>query len=189
MNSIPSPSLEQVSIIEAIRQNNQNILVNSVAGSGKTTLALHIARLNPTKKVLLITFNSRLKDETRLKVEALSLRNMEVHSYHALGYKYYSSCCAEDGGMREVLETDSQPVKVIPSYNIIIIDEAQDMRKLFYSFVHKVIRDMISLETPTLVIVGDENQCLYRFMQADSRLASILSLPNCEYLTFDIATR
>lgn len=79
---IPTPSEEQRRIVEKLNQG-YNVAVNSVAGSGKTTTSLHVARGG--QRTLLLTYNARLKDETRVKAKAAGLVNMEVHSFHAFG--------------------------------------------------------------------------------------------------------
>jgi len=164
MSEIPPPSLEQQAVLDAV-QNGLNVIVNSVAGSGKTTTALLLARSNPTKKMLLLTYNSRLKSETRVRVEICGLSNLEVHSYHAMGVKYYSENCFRDEGLRCALQTP--PRKPLPAYDIIIIDEAQDMTSLLYQFTRKVLSNLTV--HPQLVVVGDENQSIYVFKLADPR--------------------
>jgi hypothetical protein len=85
--SIPPPSEEQLAIVENLGRGF-NVIVNSVAGSGKTTTSLHVAKGNSflRPETLLLTYNARLKDETRMRAKAMGLhRNMEVHSFHAFG--------------------------------------------------------------------------------------------------------
>ena len=162
---------EQKEVLAAVHQLGQNVMVNSVAGSGKTTSSLHIAKFNPTKSVLLLTYNKKLKEETRCKAIAYLLRNLEVHNYHAMGIRYYALSCYNDTELRKVVESNTSPRTQLPSYDIIIIDEAQDMTKIYHAFIHKIIRDVYSLhgKIPKLVVVGDENQCIFKFMKADSR--------------------
>jgi hypothetical protein len=86
--TLPPPSDEQLEVIRAVAEEN-NVIVDSVAGSGKTTTVMHLARALPNKQMLLLTYNSRLKDETRKRVEELALPNLEVHSFHALTQKVH----------------------------------------------------------------------------------------------------
>ena len=101
------PSDEQQAVVRAVADGN-NVIVDSVAGSGKTTTVMHLAHALPNKRMLLLTYNSRLKvrhwpawtplhectstivvlqEETRARVTALKLPNLEVHSFHALTQK------------------------------------------------------------------------------------------------------
>ena len=57
-----SPSEEQQKIIDALK-NKQNVIVNAVAGSGKTTTILGIAKQMPDINILQITYNKALKLE------------------------------------------------------------------------------------------------------------------------------
>jgi len=72
-----SPSPEQQEIIDCVKEGF-NVLVDAVAGSGKTTTVLFLAHAVPDKKITLFTYNSRLKAETRDRVRALGLTNIEV---------------------------------------------------------------------------------------------------------------
>jgi DNA helicase IV len=75
--NLPKPSSEQYNIINSLITDN--IVVNAVAGSGKTTLALLIASAFPRKNILLITYNRKLKEETREKIKTLWIHNLEAH--------------------------------------------------------------------------------------------------------------
>ena len=73
---------EQKKVLKYLKKD-YNLIVDSVPGSGKTTTCLHIAKHFTDLNILLLTYNSRLKDETREKRDLLKLNNLEVHSYHA----------------------------------------------------------------------------------------------------------
>ena len=64
------------------------MIVDSVAGSGKTTSVLYIAHTYPEHRILMLTYNARLKFETRSRATALCLGNIEVHTYHSFGVRY-----------------------------------------------------------------------------------------------------
>ena len=70
---LPTISIEQNNIIEQLALNN-NVVVDSVAGSGKTTSNLHIASFFSNMNILLLTYNSKLKLETREKVQKLGIK-------------------------------------------------------------------------------------------------------------------
>ena len=89
---LPTISPEQNDIIKQIELNN-NVVIDSVAGSGKTTCNLHIAKHFSNLNILLLTYNAKLKLETREKVQALNIDNIEVHSYHSFCVKYYNNLC------------------------------------------------------------------------------------------------
>jgi hypothetical protein len=167
-----SPSLEQAEIIHALMEGN-NVLTDSVAGSGKTTTILFTALADPNKRILSVTYNSRLKAETRQRVKQNSIENLEVHSYHSLGLAYYTRPCLNDIHLGNIVRN-----KMIPYGNlaadILILDECQDMTKTYYDFIRKVIKDMNNANLQ-LFVMGDHLQCIYDYAQvgADSRFLTL----------------
>lgn len=73
--SLPEISLEQEAVIHVL--TNNNVIVDSVAGSGKTTCSLYIAKRFSEQKILLLTYNSNLKVETREKILKHKIRNLK----------------------------------------------------------------------------------------------------------------
>lgn len=185
--NLPTPSEEQSKILNAIKTNN--IIVDAVAGSGKTTCILHIAIDNPNDKILLLTYNSRLKSETRNKIERLGLTNIDAHSYNSYGYTFFNKKCSTDTGMYIVVDnsenngfksTKSQDfigekISMMNTYNIIILDECQDMTGLFYEFVHVILRiNAVKLRDSKqrevrMCLLGDAYQSIYAYNGADIR--------------------
>ena len=93
---------EQKAIIDSIKDHN--VKVNSVAGSGKTTTVLHMAKQYKDESILLLTYNARLKMETRKKKDNLGLRNLEVHSYHSFCVSNYDNRCYKDAAIINFLK-------------------------------------------------------------------------------------
>lgn len=170
---LPYPSDEQINILV---NANQNIVVNSVAGSGKTTTILHYAQTlstaAPFEMILLLTYNKKLKFETRKKIDLLGLRNIEAHSYHSCAVKYYERSCKDDYVLMNVV--DGMESKRLLPFTRIIIDEAQDMSELYYKFVCIISRDLakyngINASYLRFAIIGDRFQSIFSFNGADHR--------------------
>lgn len=166
------PSTEQNNILFYIK-NNYNIVVDAVAGSGKTTTVLHIAKNNPDKNILLLTYNSRLRYETETKKELLNLTNLYVFTYHAFGYHYYNHSCHTDVGINDVLINDYKSTCNI-KFDLFIIDEIQDMTFVYFEFVIKIIRDHHeNIDAIQLCILGDKYQSIYEYHGADNRFLTL----------------
>lgn len=159
------PSEEQKNIIECV-SNNKNVVVDAVAGSGKTTTLIFIGKKNPEKKILQITYNKALKFEVREKIELENLTNLEIHTYHSLTVKFYDKNAHTDEAITKVL-TNNKPPTHKKQYDILVIDEVQDMTPNYYKLIHKFIHDMKL--TSTLLILGDRYQGVYEFKNADTR--------------------
>lgn len=158
-------SEEQKAIIKAIKENN--VIVDSVAGSGKTTTNIFIAKEYPEKKILLLTFNRKLSDETKERLNKENIVNLEVYTYHGFSCKNYIET-HDDKGMQESLNL---PSKNELEYDIIIIDEAQDINELYYKFICKILYE--NCKECNICILGDKNQSIYEFMGADSRYLTL----------------
>lgn len=159
---------EQGAIVDAV--GGHNVLVDAVAGSGKTTTILHIARRYPCDKMLVITYNKKLRDETKARVQQAGSSNVEVHNYHGFCVKYYDSGCHTDSPMRKIYQQDVAPRRAFV-YDVIIIDEAQDMTPAYYAMIAKVHRDGGC--RARMVVMGDQHQSIFGFNGADARFVRL----------------
>ena len=165
---LPPASEEQLAVIDALKAG-KNVVVDSVAGSGKTTTVMHAA-MQLQKQFLLLTYNAKLKLESRERADFLQLHNLEIHSYHAFAVKYYHERCFDDEALYSIIEHDVKP-KRVNRYDIIIIDEAQDMVYEYYKLVQKIVKDF-SIR-PQICLVGDVHQNIYSFKGADERFMTL----------------
>lgn len=163
---LPNLSEEQLGVVAAIGEG-ENVKVSGVAGCGKTTTILGICSHFQNKKVLVLTYNARLKVETRDKVDKLCLTNTEVHSYHAMCVRYYTIKGAKDDGIIDAVKQDLAPKSSI-DFDIIILDECQDMTKCYYMFVKKIVKDNAT-KNVQYCLFGDEKQNIFEFKGADER--------------------
>ncbi len=161
---IASISVEQQQIITSLKESN--VVVDSVAGSGKTTCSLYIAKQNPDINILLLTYNSKLKIETREKIKNMEIKNMEVHSYHSFCVKYYDENCFTDSNIQLLLNNNNSLLNHI-NYDMIILDEAQDINYLYYELFCKIYND--NYIKAKICIFGDIKQCIFIFNNADER--------------------
>ena len=162
--NLPEISDQQEHILNSL--NNRNIVVDSVAGSGKTTTNLYIAKNFGDSEILLLTYNSKLKIETRKRVKSLKIKNLETHSYHSFCVKYYNHICFTDTEIRKILKSKT-PSNRRFNYDIIILDEAQDITPLYYELVSKINSD--NCVVAKFCLLGDKNQSIYDFNKADAR--------------------
>ena len=164
---MPTPSGEQQNIIDCVKEGF-NVLVDAVAGSGKTTTILFLAEQMPEKRFTLFTYNAKLKSETRERASKLGLKNIEIHSYHSFGVAHYIDSCVTDTDLINIINLNF-PLKNNFGSQIIILDETQDMTPLYFKFVHKALVDMNKM-TCQLVVLGDNMQCIYDFPQKGADL-------------------
>lgn len=166
MNAV---SGEQQYIIDMVQQE-KNVQVDACAGSGKSTTILSTAKSMPDKQFLLITYNKSLRKEIKEKVDELELKNITVHTYHSLAVAIYNKDGHKDKEMRLIIARNDPPLSK-KKHDIIVLDEVQDMRFLFYRFVIKYITDMGN--KIQIMILGDYMQGLYEFQGSDIRFLTM----------------
>ena len=159
---------EQLNIINTIKEN-KNVICDAVAGSGKTTTVLELAKALPDKLILQITYNSILRHE--VKDKAKDIKNIKIHSYHSLYVNYYNTNAYSDIIINNVIDNNTPPIKELPKFDIIVIDEVQDMTILFYSAILKFTNDL--QKNVQYLLLGDKNQTVYDFKGADNRFLTL----------------
>jgi superfamily I DNA/RNA helicase len=135
-------SNEQMEIFQML-EDHQKILVNGVAGSGKTVLAMKIAhqKAEEGKKVLFTCKNKMLGEE--LKNYAKNQQNLTVAHYDSfVTFHLHKFPEFKDrAGKFELFpETLMEMSDYLDKYDVIIIDEAQDFSddmKQSLEFIHK----------------------------------------------------
>ncbi|KAK6506114.1 hypothetical protein TWF506_011035 [Arthrobotrys conoides] len=167
---LPPLSKQQEQARQILVAGKQNILINACAGSGKTTTLLQMAS-HIGKSFLALLYNRRLRAETIARSESLDLRNLTIDNYHGLAYRYYTPEADTDQGLKRIVEEDMQPIHPLPEFNVLVLDEQQDMNPIIYNFVLKLLRDCAKtgINSPQLMLLGDPRQEIYQFNNADKR--------------------
>ncbi|HLP37747.1 UvrD-helicase domain-containing protein [Lacibacter sp.] len=74
---------------EGIITTNSNIVINAVAGSGKTTTVIEYAASRPAgSKILYLAFNKSVKLEAQRKFAEKGLHNVKVETAHSLAFNH-----------------------------------------------------------------------------------------------------
>lgn len=80
-----TPTDEQISITDLVRGTSDNIMVNALAGSGKTTTLELIQAASPDKPVLCLAFNKRIADEMAKRFPSTTT----VRTFNAMGHRIW----------------------------------------------------------------------------------------------------
>ena len=126
-------------------------------------------------RLLLLTYNSKLKKETCVKRDALGMQDaIDVHTYHSFGFHHYTPECRNDQGLLRLLEEDMPPVAHF-GFDMLLCDELQDMTPLLYAFVKKICKDRIHENGQALLwaVFGDAAQSIYGYNGADARFLTM----------------
>lgn len=157
-------STEQLHIYNVI-QNNNSLLIESCAGSGKTTLIEYICKNQCHKNILILCYNRMLMNNTFKKV--CMLDNVIINTFHSFGLKYYNSNCLTDEGILYIIQNNCQKTKQ-DMFDLLIVDECQDLTYFYNEFINKIIKDYC-LESLQVCLLGDSNQMIYSFKGASCK--------------------
>lgn len=163
---------EQHKILEFYKKKH-NIYIQSGPGCGKTSTSLLLAKKNKDRNFLLLTYNARLKNESRDKIKKYKLENMISHSFHSIGYNYYDNKgMTIDKKLKKIINKNF-PIKKNNEINFdtIIIDECQDLKELYYHFLCKFFKDCV--KKFQFIIIGDVNQSIYMYDNSDFRYLTL----------------
>jgi len=187
------PSPEQQAVCDHMAAG-ANVVVDACAGSGKSTTILSVAHALPTKRILQITYNAALRKEFQEKVREHALPHLDVHTYHSLAVCYFSGEAYTDTGIRHLLAANLGPregADPLPKYDIVVLDEAQDMTLLYFRWMHHFLGHVCARRGRgrahhriQLLVLGDWMQGLYEFKGADIRFLTLASAlwARCPYL-------
>jgi hypothetical protein len=162
------PTAEQLNIIKSLIDSN--VVVDSVAGSGKTTTIKYTAMAFRRELILVLMYNVNQRTNTKEEMARLGIKNIHIHTFHSCAYRFYGQECSRDSGIRSAISDDRQPIldhytstdiSEDEKFNMIIIDEVQDMNNLYYELSKKLIRDVC--DNPRIMLVGDYLQSINSF--------------------------
>jgi len=81
---------EQTACVDWIPNSSGNLLIEAVAGSGKTfTIIEMIVEINlrfPQARIALMSFNAKVRDELKLRVKHRRIQNCDVNTVHGFGF-------------------------------------------------------------------------------------------------------
>jgi len=138
-------------------QLNEIMAIKSVAGSGKTTTLLELAKIHSSKKILYLAFNKALITDINSKIKKQKITNMFPSTFHSLAYNAYIS-----NKNREPFITELRPQSI---HNVIPWFKGKpfDIRKYYVDLYTKFCRQP-KYSTPNEFIdmtIGKEKPLLY----------------------------
>lgn len=149
-------SKEQGRLIKLVKEG-KNVLVDACIGSGKTTTIQALCnKLPKSKKILYLTYNRLLKIDAKEKIKN---KNVFVQNYHGFAYVLLKEISVTVG-MSDLIQTFLKKQKElnIPKYDILIIDEYQDIEQELAEMLLLVKEKNPKIQ---IVAVGDMKQKIY----------------------------
>lgn len=161
---LPTPSDEQNEIMMNFK-TGYNLKIEAVAGAGKTTTLLYLAKIAMNTfnvKSLILTYNKSLQVEIQKTIDSLDLTgSCFVYTYHGYASKLYKKVINNDKILRQSLQ--GEPI-INPQMYVLLLDEVQDMNEDYHKFVSK-----ITFQGQMLVLVGDRRQTINGYIGASDK--------------------
>lgn len=146
-----TPTKKQQKLITAFTHKGKSLVIDSLAGTGKTTLAYMIAQKNPMRRFLLLT-SSLAEHATHIKL--IPTNNIIAESLPNIIKKVYGITVLE-GISSSPLQLQATPTK----YDTLIIDEAHNLSHISFAWVKRLIKDLnIGDDNSRVIILGDSQQ-------------------------------
>jgi len=87
-----NPTEEQAAIIHAATSTSDNLMLNALAGTGKSSTLKMIDRAIKTKPALYLVFNRRNADEATSSGEFADTTT--IRTFNSLGHRIWAAYCA-----------------------------------------------------------------------------------------------
>lgn len=127
------PSNKQQKIFDTWNNSDKNILINAVAGSGKTTTLLELLKFCKYR-TLFLAFNKSVQEEIQSKIDSMGLEQGKALTMHSLGLsairKHYKKVVIKNGKNFELLKLVQTKHKSIFKYM-----KWEDKLKLSYTLM------------------------------------------------------
>lgn len=77
----PAPTDEQIEILDHVENSDENLIINALAGTGKTTTLTMVEAVSPQRPILCLAFNTRVAKEMAQKLP----ESADVRTFNSLG--------------------------------------------------------------------------------------------------------
>ena len=143
--------------------SGKNILVDACIGSGKTTAIQHLCDIIPnSERILYLTYNRFLKIDAQKRIHNTNATVTNYHGFAAMILKRESIHAGVQELIQELLINNVE----IPPYDVLIIDEYQDIEQELAEMLNKIKSFNPNMQ---IIAVGDMQQKIYDKTALDVR--------------------
>lgn len=145
-----------------ITEENKRVIIQGVAGTGKSLLALEKVRktLAKGKRVLYICFNKNMSKYAMQSFNSKGTEKLTISTYHALIQQILNDGLLYDSDVETISKIFLENIPLIEQYDCLVVDEAQD---LMFSLVIEVLEKFLKggFKEGEWVMFLDPNQNIF----------------------------
>lgn len=166
-----------------LAKSGKNVLVDACIGSGKTTTIQYACHELSDKSILYLTYNRRLLLEARDRIHE---PNVDVHTFHSFAGTCFAMLGIACSSEREAPAIFNERVDHIKHYDVIIVDEYQDLGSDLAGMLRRICYVLWEQRPgfmPQFLVVGDMDQKIYDYTAFDAHkfITEFLSILNGGY--------
>jgi hypothetical protein len=177
----------------------KHCVIKACCGAGKTRVLIGAALEYPRSRVLILSFNRALAEETKSKL--VRHRNVDVFTIHKCASLVYGRTVPDNRTLSALIDSNAPMHEDYSNWDLIEFDEGQDVFGVQIVFASLLVAHQKI--PPALLVVGDNAQTLYEFLHSDGSQSLLrnyaaltypgarwteMSLLNTQRLTPEIAT-
>ena len=168
-----TPTPEQAEIIAFIKNRTENLLVNALAGTAKTTTIEMACRAKTDVPILYLVFNKRNADEAKKRLPP----HVEARTFNSLGHRVWAQTINRRLNVkldknRDILKTliEAMPKRL---QGAAYEDYADTMRWIRYAKTHGYVPPGAAIFAPTGYHISDTTKWLDRFDELPPDIALV----------------
>ena len=125
-----SPTSEQLEVIRLVRETKDNLLINALAGTGKTTTLEMIVATAKESPILCLAFNKKIAEEMTKRFPSTCL----VRTFNSLGHRIWAKTCVKN------LKLDPKKVQAVLGEMLKTIkkEDRREASEAYWDIIHAV---------------------------------------------------
>lgn len=172
-------------MLDIINSKERHIVVESRAGSGKSTTIKEYIKSHPNEKILYLVFSAEMKREAERNYKGLN--NCEIRTIHSLAYRYwitlnkYTRYLGMDNLtiMKNLRDTSQLEIKnILNSYDL----EYEDLQKIYFYYNMFLCSDKNDVMELEVLIEEDSKYLVYAKKLYEYHRDNYVPVPHNFYL-------
>lgn len=172
-------------MLDIINSKERHIVVESRAGSGKSTTIKEYIKSHPNEKILYLVFSAEMKKEAERNYKGLN--NCEIRTIHSLAYRYwitlnkYTRYLGMDNLtiMKNLRDTSQLEIKnILNSYDL----EYEDLQKIYFYYNMFLCSDKNDVMELEALIEDDSKYLIYAKKLYEYHRDNYVPVPHNFYL-------